>query len=165
MLHRAISQSAPPSNTNPIYIKEFHFDNNSPLTRKDIECPLCTNVLCQPLQMDCGAIVCSGCCHQWVEVASQPSCPCCYSGHPFTPASIRPAPTLIMTVLDSLMITCSKCNNSLQAGQHIRHLESGCKDLLTPSSTLSESRVASDIIRKLLSEGILSHCPHPLLGR
>lgn len=102
------------------------------MARKDIECPLCCNVLCEPVQLDCGEIVCSGCCHQWVEAASQPSCPCCYRGHPFTPASIRQAPSIITTVLDS-----------------------GCVEsilLPSPSRAERESRVASGFIRRLLSE-------------
>lgn len=139
LLHKAISNSAHTSNTNP---KEYVFYTTSPVARKDIECPLCCNVLCEPVQLDCGEIVCSGCCHQWVEAASQPSCPCCYRGHPFTPASIRQAPSIITTVLDSVIITCNKCNHNLQAGEHLRHLDMQwmCREYTPPLTFTGRER-------------------------
>lgn len=160
LLHKAITGCTPTPSTIPKHIKD------SPLPRKDIECPICCNVLCQPIQLDCGAIVCSSCCHQWVETATQPSCPCCHKGHPFSPASIRPAPDMVMSVLESLIITCSKCNSKLQSGQHRRHLESGCKDCVLPSE--SEEKIASGFIRRMLSnspDGSTISIPPPTSGK
>ena len=59
LMHKTISNCTPTSCTNPTYIKEYIFDMNAPLPRKDIECPICCDVLHQPVQLDCGALVCS----------------------------------------------------------------------------------------------------------
>ena len=152
LMHKTISNCTPTSCTNPTYIKEYIFDMNAPLPRKDIECPICCDVLHQPVQLDCGALVCSNCCHQWVESSTEPSCPCCYNGHPFNPNSIRQAPDMVISVLNNLVITCNKCNGNLQAGQHGRHLDSGCSECVIPSTSQREERIASGFIRRMLSE-------------
>lgn len=168
LIHKAITNCTRTLSINPTYIKDYIFDN-SPVPRKDIECPLCSDVLCQPVQFDCGAMVCSSCCHQWVAAATQPSCPCCYKGHPYCPASIRPAPDMVMSVLDSLNIICSKCNGKLQAGEQRRHLDSGCTEgVLVPSPSQSKHMIVSGFIRRMLSEspdGSTITIPPPTSGK
>ena len=142
LLHRAITNSTPPPSTNPTYIKEYI---NTP-PRSSIECPLCCDVLSQPVQLDCCEIVCSSCCHHWIEAALQPSCPCCYSL-----LTVKPAPSNILTLLDSLIVTCTKCNHNVKAGQHVQHLDSGCSEcILTPSPTQTEKTRGE--IQRMLSE-------------
>ena len=53
---------------------------NCPVSEESLLCRICDAILHQPIQLGCGALVCSNCTVSWIE--SYPhemvACPCCY---------------------------------------------------------------------------------------
>ncbi len=126
MVHvlKAIATAAPATAINPLYIGEYVFPPNSTL-KTDLECPVCCDILHQPIQLSCSNVVCATCCKQWVESAVALSCPCCYNDHTFT---INPPPSVLINLLGNQLITCSKCSKVVKAKEHTMHISSACKE-------------------------------------
>ena len=66
---------------------------------QQLSCQICSGVLDRPLELSCGAIVCSPCCSKWVTQRSTDhlsiSCPCCFNHS----SEIRPPPPLVLSLL------------------------------------------------------------------
>ena len=139
-----------------------------------LSCPICCTVLDQPVELACGSIICASCCRQWIQHSqtSTVSCPSCYD-HQLSSASIRPSPSLVLTLLADLVLHCTRCGKLVTTNQYTRHLNSNCesfsrpvvnspskvtlKDVLTrPVSTPAtpmERKVTEHLVRRLLDEG------------
>ena len=75
-------------------------------------------VLIQPLQLDCSAVVCSGCLSEWITISASTECPCCVSHHNLTLQSIHPAPEIIVRLL---VVQCVTCKRDMKAGEYDEH--------------------------------------------
>lgn len=159
---KAISSATPPITVNRVYLAEYTIPANSPFIRADLECPVCHCILCQPVKLGCDNVVCSRCCKQWVQNGSL-SCPCGQSDHPFNPDTIHTPSKVLLNLLGNLTIKCGKCGNTVKAADHTYHLTEKCEKYLhqapttpssatPPSAALSEEKVASTVIRRLLSK-------------
>ena len=42
-----------------------------------LTCPLCLELLHQPIELSCGSLVCLSCCCKWLQVSGKIDCPCC----------------------------------------------------------------------------------------
>ncbi len=154
-LLKAIADAAPTTSINPLYLGDYIFPPHSPLCRGDIECSICCGILFEPIQLPCNNVVCSACCKQWVSLALTVCCPCCHSDHPLT---AQTPSNVLLNILGNLLITCTKCSHQVRAGDHTSHLSSGCREhvqyvpIEASSPIPSEERVASTVIKRLLSE-------------
>lgn len=138
-----------------------------------LSCPICCTVLDQPVELVCGSIICASCCHQWVQhnPISDIPCPSCYD-HDLNSASIRPSPSLVLTLLSDLVLHCIRCGKLTKTSEYTRHLSSNCtsffqpmmnspskvtlKDVLTrpvsSPATPMERKVTEHLVRRLLDE-------------
>lgn len=154
---KAIANAAPPTSVNPLYLGGYMFTPHSTMSRVDLECMVCNNILCQPVQFACNNVVCSSCCLQWVQTSPKPCCPCCYGDyeHLLTSDSISTPPKVLISLLENLLITCNKCEQTIRAGDHTSHIHSECgKYIHSPMSiqTEEEERAACSVIKRKLSD-------------
>ena len=140
----------------------------------DLSCPICLAVLERPLQLACGNITCCDCCHKWIQSCStSPApCPCCYDHH-LDITTIRPPPPVVVSLVSSLLVICSKgCGRLVRADNYTRHLESKCtgyhqlqvnsaskvtlQDVLSKPTqsppTPAEKAAAEHLVRRLLND-------------
>ena len=61
--------------------------NNLSILKK-LKCALCSNVLSQPLELTCSALVCTKCLTECIAASGAVSCPCCSDDDP---SHVRPA--------------------------------------------------------------------------
>ena len=143
---KAIANATPPATINPLYLGEYIFPSTSS-AKEDLECPVCHQILCQPVQLvECDNLICSSCCKEWVQASPGLPCPCCHVDHP---CLIHPPSKVVLSLLGNLLIRCS----TVKAGNHIAHLANECRECLKQMPTApSDERVASTVIRRLLSE-------------
>ena len=59
---------------------------------KELKCAVCSNILTQTLELQCGALVCAKCLQKWMAASSVVNCPCCSEGGPLVSSHVRPAP-------------------------------------------------------------------------
>ena len=85
-------------------------DNLSVL--QDLKCSLCLEVLNQPLELPCKALVCAKCIKQWIVVSADVQCPCCYDK---APLHLNPAPTLVLNILGDVLIHFAACSRDIKA--------------------------------------------------
>ena len=87
--------------------------NNSAILDQ-LQCLICLELLCQPLELPCRALVCTTCMVRWFEVfsCSNVKCPCCFVDAPLLPSALKPAPPIIMVLLQDIHIECSSCRRT-----------------------------------------------------
>ena len=71
-------------------------------------------------------------------------CPCCSSDAHLVPSHIRPAPDLILVLLNGILVLCVKCNREMKA-QSYEGQE------CTPCFTASEERTAAGFLKRAVS--------------
>lgn len=113
-------------------------------------CPVCDEVLQQPIETECGAVVCCRCMCRWLEVNhTHPACPFCYD-EGFSDAHVRSPSNVVTNLLNHLLVKCEKqgCIRVVRAELYKSHLQSSCKEYFE-GSTHSPSRVTiSEILAK-----------------
>ena len=136
-----------------------------------LSCTICGGILDRPVELTCGAIVCSPCCSKWVMERSMErleiSCPCCYS-HRLDITSIRPPPLLVLSLLAGVLVYCERgCGKLVRLDNHDRHTAGSChghqvdspskmtlRDVLekpvTVPATPAEVKVAGHLVRRML---------------
>jgi len=93
----------------------------------DFECPLCLGLLNQPIELStCQRYICAQCCCQWLRMSKSLSCPCCYSDNMGDVGSIRKPPSIVMSFLETLPVTCKLCSMNMQLKDHDSHLSTKC---------------------------------------
>ena len=113
-----------------------------------LKCPVCLEILSQPVQLPCQSLVCASCVTGWLTVSASSQCPCCFSDTALDPGSINPAPSLILQLLGDVLVdcpTCKVCVKSRSFGEH----------QCTPQPkrvNQDELQVTSSVIHQLLSE-------------
>ena len=66
------------------------------LMLKELKCALCSNILSQPLELQCGALVCIKCLQEWIAATGAVNCPCCSEDGPLVSSHVRRAPGVIL---------------------------------------------------------------------
>ena len=91
--------------------------NNSAILDQ-LQCLICLELLCQPLELLCRALVCTTCMVKWFEVfsCSNVKCPCCFVDAPSLPSALKPAPPIIMVLLQDIHVECSSCKKNIRIG-------------------------------------------------
>lgn len=138
-------------------------------------CPVCTLLLDRPIELGCGTILCLKCCKSWVQFQCKQSlsCPCCYD-HRLDSSHIRPPPSLVVSLLNGLLVHCTRmCGKIVRVDHYQKHLQGLCMShyhqridspsKLTISEVLSrpttspvtpaEVRVAGHLVRKIMDSG------------
>ena len=121
-------------------------DNNNLPVLDHLRCPLCFEILDQPLESSCNSIVCAKCLKAWLVESAKVVCPCCFNHdhEPLAPSHIKTAPTLVLNLLNDVVIHCSLCSRDMKASGYQGHI---CE--LSP--TQEEMRSASLILQRAAS--------------
>eukprot|EP00731_Ephydatia_muelleri_P022948 Em0015g531a len=62
---------------------------NNQLMLKELKCEVSSNILSQPLELQCGALVCTKCLQEWIAASGAVNCPCCSEGGPLVSSCVR----------------------------------------------------------------------------
>ena len=126
-----------------------HISETQTLSAIDhLRCPVCLEILSQPVELPCRAVVCASCIISWLTVSASSQCPCCFSETPLDSAFINPAPSLILKLLGDILVSCPNCRVDVKAGSLDNHQ-------CTPQPqrvSKDELQVTSSVIHQLLSE-------------
>ena len=87
---------------------------------EELQCPICFDVLQQPIQLLCDRFVCATCLIEWVHLAAV-HCPCCYTTLPLECAHIKPASKMVQLLLHDVMVLCTLCERSIKAIEYDTH--------------------------------------------
>ncbi|KAL5494103.1 hypothetical protein EMCRGX_G015376 [Ephydatia muelleri] len=117
--------------------------NNSAILGQ-LQCLICLELLCQPLELPCRALVCTTCMVRWFEVfsCSNVKCPCCFVDAPLLPSALKPAPPIIMVLLQDIHVECSSCKKNIRIGDYNIH---DCD----AKPTKDKVKMASQVLSKL----------------
>lgn len=81
-----------------------------------LKCGLCNLIFDRPLQLvTCNMLVCMKCCVGHAYKHTDFTCPC-GSGHTIDTSTVIPAPSVIITLLNGLEVTCEGCGRPKMAG-------------------------------------------------
>eukprot|EP00731_Ephydatia_muelleri_P014464 Em0008g184a len=116
---------------------------NSSSVLSQLKCQLCSNLLTQPLELPCSALVCTKCIAEWVAATGAENCPCSDDG-PLLSSRIRPASNLILLLLADILAHCISCSRDVKADAYEAHK-------CTPSLTPNEEREAVVLLKKAIS--------------
>ena len=86
-----------------------------------VMCPICLDMLHQPIELPCRAYVCSSCLKEWIRVTVRLKCPCCYSVTSLQPAELKQPPELIIRLLGDVMVHCTSCGTDVAARTYNTH--------------------------------------------
>ena len=143
MIIGCVNKSAPP----PVISSEHSYprpplakDNLSVLDQ--LECPVCLDIVTQPMELPYRAMACTQCIIHWVATTGSVHCPCCYSCEPM---HIKPASNLVLLMLKDVLVHCTICTRDMRAVMYEHH---EC----TPSLTHEEQRSAAKLIKKISPE-------------
>ena len=132
-------------------------------------CPLCLEVLDQPIELACSNLVCANCCCKWIERSGTVSCPCCYY-HQLDDLTMYLPSTVVQDLLGTLKLSCTKCHKTTTAAQYRLHKISLCQghyEVSSPSRVTAqhilqrpttaptlpvEKQVAEHLVRQLMTE-------------
>ena len=83
----------------------------------------CLELLYQPLELPCRALVCTTYMVRWFEAfsCSNGKCPCCFMGAPLLPSPLKPAPPIVMVLLQDIHVECSSCKKNIRISDHNIH--------------------------------------------
>ena len=117
---------------------------NNQLMLKELKCAVCFNILSQPLELQCGALVCAKCLQEWIAASGAVNCPCCSEGGPLVSSHVRPAPGVILLLLLDVLVHCTDCSRDVKAGGYEGH---ECVPSLTPE----EEKQAAGLLKRAIS--------------
>ena len=107
-----------------------------------VMCPICLDMLQQPIELPCHAYVCDWCLKEWICVTLRLKCPCCYSVTSLQPAELKQPPELIIWLLGDIMVHCKFCGAEVAARAYNTH---HCS-----LHNKSEVMVASQVVYEIL---------------
>ena len=90
----------------------------------DVTCSFCSMVVDRPVQLHCGKLACCMCIEQYTNITF----PCCGEEHTSSPIV---AADMIVKVIGSLLLHCSKCQIPVELKHLRQHFDSGCEDVRT----------------------------------
>ena len=76
---------------------------NDQLMLKELKWALCSNILSQPLELQCGALVWAKCLQEWIAATGAVNCPCCSEDGPLVSSHVRRAPGVILLLSEVLV--------------------------------------------------------------
>ena len=117
---------------------------NNELLLKELKYAVCTNILAQPLELQCGALVCAKCLREWIAASNAVNCPCCSEDRPLVSSHVSPAPKTILLLLSEVLVCCTVCSRDVKAGDYEGHK---CMQSLTPE----EERQAAVLLKRAIS--------------
>lgn len=135
-------------------------------------CPICCDIFSGPIELvTCGNVVCAECACKWLEHQQRLTCPCCYTDHLNDFSTIRQAPALVVSMVESLCVICVRCKNhiqlkgyrdhSCQPHQVVPQSSSSIDDLLHQPSTAPltpiEQKLQTSLARRSLTEDSTLH--------
>ena len=113
-----------------------------------LKCPVCLEVLSEPVELPCRAVLCATCITSWLTISASSQCPCCYSQTPLDPVHINPASSLILDLLGDILVYCPICKLEVKAGAFHQHQ-------CSPQSKKvdrDELQTTTSVIQQLLSQ-------------
>ena len=117
--------------------------NNLSILEK-LKCAICANVLSQPLELMCSALVCTTCLTESIAASGAVSCPCCSNDGPLLPTHVRRASNAILLLLSDVRRHCAGCNRDIRSGDYEGH---ECVPSLTPE----EEKQAAELLKRAIS--------------
>ena len=95
-----------------------------PVTLADLVCPVCTDVVDQPVETICGHMFCNQCMCKWLHTSDRPSCPCCPT-FLLVKSDVKPVTRIVQSILSNLEIRCDKerCAAIVQYTSYGKHVE------------------------------------------
>ncbi|KAL5486459.1 hypothetical protein EMCRGX_G018937 [Ephydatia muelleri] len=111
---------------------------------EELKCAICANVLSQPLQLMCSALVCTTCLTESIAASGAVNCPCCSNDGPLLPTHVRPASNAILLLLSDVRRHCAGCNRDIRSGDYEGH---ECVPSLTPE----EEKQAAELLKRAIS--------------
>ena len=108
----------------------------------ELICPICLDVLRQPIQLPCDRLVFATCLIEWIHLNAT-YCPCCHSTTPLTSKNLKPAVQIIQLLLYDVMVCCRSCDRSIKAIEYDSHR-------CTESVTRQEMQLVSKVVHKML---------------
>ena len=111
---------------------------------EELKCAICANVLSQPLELMCSALVCTTCLTESIAAYGAVSCPCCSNDGPLLPTHVRPASNAILLLLSDVRRQCAGCNRDIRSGDYEGH---ECVPSLTPE----EEKQAAELLKRAIS--------------
>ena len=119
-----------------------HLTLNNSAILDQLQCLICLELLCQPLELPCRALVCTTCMVRWFEVFSCSNVKCPFVDAPLLPSALKPAPPIIMVLLQDIHVECSSCKKNIRIGDYNIH---DCD----AKPTKDEVKMASQVLSKL----------------
>ena len=119
-------------------------DTNNLSVLDHLRCPLCFDILDQPLELICNAFICAKCLKAWLVESADVQCPCCYNHKPLAPSHFKAASNLVLDLLGDVVVHCVLCSRDMKASSYQGHT---CE--LPP--TQEEMRSAAQILRRAAS--------------
>lgn len=132
---------------------------------EDLVCPICKEVLEQPLQSSCQHLFCFKCVDAWVTHAGNSvKCPTCQE--PWSSATFCKVPRVILNILSALLVACSSCKQLVQLDRlqlHEKRCNEYVSDLLPKTLaevldtaldvplTTEEERLTTHLVKRKLS--------------
>jgi hypothetical protein len=110
-------------------------------------CPICCDVLNQPIELACGSLVCARCYCRWIELSPKPSCPGCYT-HELDNLTIGLPSVVVYELLGALKLLCGTCKKKTTAAQLKQHKASQCKghyEVPSPSQISAQEILARPV--------------------
>ena len=93
---------------------------NNQLILNELKCAVCSSILSQPLELLCGALVCTKSHQEWIAASGAMNCPCCSEGVPLVSSHFRPATGVILLLLSYVLVHCTDCSRDVKAGDYHR---------------------------------------------
>eukprot|EP00731_Ephydatia_muelleri_P033461 Em0030g18a len=112
---------------------------------EELKCAICANVLSQPLELMCSALVCTTCIlTESIAASGAVSCTCCSNDGPLLPTHVRPASNAILLLLSDVRRHGADCNRDIRSGDYEGH---ECVPSLTPE----EEKQAAELRKRAIS--------------
>ena len=127
---------------------------NNQLMLKELKCALCSNILSQPLELQCRALVYTKCLQEWIAALN---CSCCSEDGPLVSSHVRRAPGVILLLLSDLVVHCAGC--IVLAGDNEGH------DCVPSSLTSEEKKQAAGLLRRGPSLPVLKKASYNFLQK
>eukprot|EP00731_Ephydatia_muelleri_P021472 Em0014g63a len=116
---------------------------NNKLIVEKLKCAVCSNVLSEPLELTCSALVCTTCLTECIAASGAVNCPCCSDDDP---SHVRPVSNGIFLCCYQMFgdIDCAGCNRDIRSGDYGGH---ECVPSLTPE----EEKEAAGLLKRTIS--------------
>ena len=150
------------------------------LSKSDIECSICCNLLNSPVQLICQQpfFLCASCLICWFESSQSTRCPSCDKYHSLTTKEITPINPMHLRVLESVVVKCNfkgTCGKRVRLKDLHRHTNSNCSQYytsdhqpntvslsdiisqpITSTTSVTEKQVATHLVKRMMIDNHLT---------